>query len=261
MQSDILLKIPPHGVLQHDDLAAAPQRIALTGVIAVIGCDGAGKSTLTGDLYASLCDDHVTKRLYLGQDSGNILQAVLSVPLIGPMLGRYLSRRSKRAHGRGDQPARPDALTALVVHLLSRWRYSKFRRMLALQRQGAIVIVDRYPQAEATGFYFDGPGLALADNMSRFVRWLAVREQKLYREMATYVPALLIRLNIDAETAYARKPDHRLKVLREKARVLPTLAFNAAPLLDLDATDPYAQVLRTATEAAKAALGRGETLH
>src|SRR3546814_20445789 len=72
--------------------------------------------------------------------------------------------------------------------------------------------------------------------------------------MASQVPALLIRLNIDADTAHARKPDHKLAMLRDKVRVIPTLNFNGANILDLDGRDPYPQVLQAALTAARAVI-------
>ena len=86
----------------------------------------------------------------------------MNLALIGPAIGRFLVRRSRRAHTESGKPADPDALTALIVYLLSRWRHRKFRQMLALQRTGAVIIADRYPQAEVAGFYFDGPGIRRA---------------------------------------------------------------------------------------------------
>lgn len=221
----------------------------LGGVIAVVGCDGAGKSTLAADLHAELQKHAATEFLYLGQDSGNILRSILRLPLIGPAIGRYLVHRSQRAHGEKDKSASPDTVTALVVHLLSRWRRRKFRRMLALSRRGVIIVTDRYPQAQVPGFYFDGPGLVAKEDSSALVRWLAAREQHIYEDMARHVPALLIRLNVDAETAHARKPDHKLAMLQDKVRVVPTLTFNGARIVDLDATAPYAGVLREALAA------------
>lgn len=223
-------------------------------IIAVVGCDGSGKSTLSADLFAQLSEERSTELLYLGQGSGNILTWVRGIPLIGEALGRYLQSRSKRAHAKDDKPASPDITTALVIYLLSRWRHHKFRRMLALCRRGRLVIADRYPQAEAAGFYFDGPGLTITGATKGFVRWLAQRELSLYQRMASHVPALLIRLNIDAETAHTRKPDHKLSMLREKVTVIPTLNFNGAHILDLDGRTPYPQVLQAALTATHAAL-------
>lgn len=226
----------------------------LAGVIAVVGCDGSGKSTLTADLFAQLRDEQPTELLYLGQSSGNIADWIRGLPLIGAAFGRYLVRKAERAHAKDKTSASPDIPTALVIHLLSRWRRHKFRRMLALDRRGVLVIADRYPQAEAPGFYFDGPGLTANGAKNPFVRWLAARELRLYQRMADHVPALVIRLNIDAETAHARKPDHKLSMLQDKVTVIPTLHFNSARILDLNGCDPYPQVLQAALSAARAAI-------
>ncbi len=222
----------------------------LARVIAVVGCDGAGKSTLCNDLMAEFGGAGRVEFLYLGQSSGNIATAIRSLPLIGPACGRYLARRATRAHQ--HQSRAPDALTAVVVHLLSQWRAHKFRRLLARNRRGVVVIADRFPQAEWPGFYFDGPGLDLRQTSGRLPRWLAARELRLYQWMASHVPALVIRLNIDAATAHARKPDHQLAMLQDKVRVIPGLHFNGARLLDLDASDPYPQVLASARQAVQA---------
>lgn len=217
----------------------------LSNVIAVIGCDGSGKSTLTEDLLKELhCQDPV-ELVYLGQSSGNIEDWIKSLPFIGLPLGRYLKRKSKKAHASKESKS-PDAATTIVIYLLSLWRAHKFRRMLTLSRKGTLVITDRYPQAEVPGFYFDGTGLGALNQENWLVRKLAAREQRLYQWMANHKPELVIRLNIDSQTAYQRKPDHKLKMLEDKVKVIPTLNFNNAAILDLDGTSPYQEVLDSA---------------
>lgn len=236
----------------------APQTPPAGRIIAIIGCDGAGKSTIAADLYAKVQKQQPDAELhYLGQDSGNILRAILTWPLIGSAIGRYLVKRSQKAHGSKEKSATPDTLTALVVHLLSRWRRHKFKHMLALSERGITIVTDRYPQAEVPGFYFDGPGLTPAKDMNGFVRWLARREQRLYEQMARHVPDLLIRLNIDADTAYARKPDHKLSMLQDKVRVIPKLGFNGAKIIDLDSTQPYDTVLAKAWDEVQHVMATG----
>jgi len=202
-------------------------QLSLAGVIAVVGCDGSGKSTLTADLVSHLA------------------------------IGRFLKRRSERAHAEDGSPASPDIPTALAVYLLSRWRYRKFQRLLALNRRGVTVVTDRYPQSEVPGFYFDGPGLTMTGTTKTVVRWLASREARLYQYMANHVPALVIRLNIDVETAYIRKPDHKLSMLCDKVKVIPTLTFNGALICDLEGKAPYREVLRQALGAAQLAIAEG----
>jgi hypothetical protein len=126
--------------------------------------------------------------------------------------------------------------------------------MLRLTRRGVVVITDRYPQAEVPGFYFDGPGLGAVNAETWLGRKLAAREQRLYEWMASHVPALIIRLNIDADTAHSRKPDHKLSMLQDKVTIIPSLHFNGAGILDLDGCDPYPQVLDSALRAATTAL-------
>ena len=220
---------------------------SLKNVIAVVGCDGSGKSTLTADLITHLAQHRQVEWLYLGQSSGNIGEWIKNLPIIGASFERYLVRKAERAHGK--EASSPDTLTALVIFLLSLWRVHKFRRMLKLASRGVLVIADRYPQAEVSGFYFDGQGLNSANAKSWLARQLLKQETRLYQWMTSHIPTLLIRLNIDAETAHTRKPDHKLAMLRDKVRVIPTLHFNNAPILDLNGRDPYPQVLNAALTA------------
>jgi thymidylate kinase len=221
-------------------------------VIALTGCDGSGKSTLAAELVAHLRKQGPTEPLYLGQSSGRIGEWIHALPVIGAPLGRYLMRKSERVHDRPSAP--PGNVTALAIYLLSRWRAHKFRRMLAMCRRGVLVVTDRYPQAEMPGFLFDGPQLAKTNGGNWWIRRLRDHERKLYEWMAASVPLLVIRLNVDAETAHARKPDHKLAALREKIAAWPHLRFNGARILDLDAREEANTILDASLHAARAAL-------
>jgi len=190
--------------------------------------------------------------LYLGQSSGNIAEWIRGLPIIGARVGRYLVAKANRAHS--GNTSGPDTATTLVIYILSHWRAHKFRRMLRMTRRGAVVVTDRYPQAEVPGFYFDGAGLGAVNVESWLGRKLAAREQRLYQWMASHIPALVIRLNIDADTAHQRKPDHKLSMLQDKVAIIPKLDFNGARILDLSGLDPYDQVLEAALIAANAAV-------
>ena len=233
-----------------------PPSERLPFVIAVTGCDGAGKSTLSEDLLSHLDPGMPVQWLYLGQSSGNIARWIESLPLIGPPLGRYLKSKASDAHE--EKTHTSGMATTLVIFILSHWRAHKFRRMLRLNRRGVVVITDRYPQAEVPGFHFDGAGLGAVNDESWLGRKLTAREQRLYQWMASHIPALIIRLNIDADTAHSRKPDHKLSILQDKVTILPKLLFNGANILDLDGRDPYEQVLHAALSAASSAISPPE---
>lgn len=231
----------------------APAR-TLARVIAITGCDGSGKSTLAADLAAHAGVDGRARFVYLGQSSGNIKRALAKLPLVGPSIARHLEARAGRIHDPAS--SRLTSTAAAVIYLLSRWRAHKFRRMLRFARRGLIVITDRYPQAEIPGFPVDGTGLGAKPVVGRLGRMLARREQRLYARMAAAVPALVIRLDVDVATAHARKPDTPLALLRRKVELIPTLRFNGARILAIDARRPYREVLDVALAGATAALGR-----
>ena len=224
----------------------------LAGVIAIVGCDGSGKSRLTNDLLALLQDSGPVERRYLGLVSGESGDKIKDLPLIGVRLERFLAQRAHRAQDMKQKV--PGPKTAVVMHLLSWWRLGQLRKVMRLSQAGVRVIADRFPQAEVAGFRYDGPGFAVASNYSKFMQRLVEREWRLYKRMAKQRPALVIRLEVDAETAHARKPDHEFAELRDKSAVMPLLEFNGARICDINARLEYEKVLEAATAAVREAL-------
>lgn len=221
-------------------------------VIAIVGCDGSGKSTLATALVEKLAEKMPTQLLYLGQSSGRIGEWITQLPIIGAPFGRYLRAKAANVH---DYPSLPPGnISALVIFLLSCWRGWKFRKMLRKSEQGYVLITDRYPQVEVPGFRFDGPQLAKTVGGNHWVCLLRKNELKLYRWMASYLPVLLIRLAIDEQTAFSRKPDHSLAALHEKTSVIPGLSFNGAPTLELDGRQPAEYILAESLRSIQSAL-------
>ncbi|MCZ9274395.1 dTMP kinase [Escherichia albertii] len=221
-------------------------------VIAIVGCDGSGKSTLTASLVNELAAKIPTEQLYLGQSSGRIGEWISQLPGIGAPFGRYLRGKAADVHERPLMP--PGNFTALVIYLLSCWRAYKFRKMLSKSQQGYLLITDRYPRVEVPGFRFDGPQLAKTTGGNGWVKMLRQSELKLYQWMASYLPVLLIRLGIDEQTAFLRKPDHQLAALREKIAVTPQLTFNGATILELDGRQPADEILQASLRSIQSVL-------
>lgn len=217
----------------------ADRDIRRTPIIALVGCDGAGKSTLAADMSATIGANQATAMCYLGLGSGEIGNRIQQWPIIGKRLEVILSRRAGQA--RTKSAKQPGVATVLVILIFSLMRRHRFRRMLALQRKGVIVFTDRYPQNEVAGL-FDGPGLSAARAegflFSRLVRW----ERGMYDWMVSYQPSVVIRLNVDAETALRRKPDHKADLVRQKVEIASRLRFAGANIVDLNAMAPYQDV-------------------
>ncbi len=230
-------------------------------IIAIIGCDGSGKSTVTEHILAWVKRYGPAAKAHLGKQSGNVGRALTRLPLVGGAIDRLLRRNTKKVHARVDANLQPGLLPALVMSAFTVRRWWRFRRMLALRRRGYIIVTDRYPQIAIPGAY-DGPSFNLSRQGSRIVQWLARREHALFEWMASYRPDLVLRLNVDLDTACARKPDHRREALRRKIEVTPRLTYNGAPIVDIDANQPLDKVLAEAEAAvAKMMAARGHVAH
>ena len=209
--------------------------------IALVGSDGAGKSTLSTELVTILARQQKWPVVYayLGLGTGDLGRRIKAWPVVGPLLEKFFTSKARKTRTKGEKI--PGPVTALVVFFFSLRRAARFRKALDDRKHGKIVIADRYPQAEIPG-WCDGPGLSAANTSNRFIKWLARLERRLYRDMASVHPDLIILLDVDVDTAIARKPDHDPEMLQTKIEVLHKLSFDGAPLVTLDARQNYTNV-------------------
>jgi thymidylate kinase len=213
----------------------------LAPLIAVVGSDGSGKTTVSSAVLDFVRRYGAAESAYLGMKSGDVGRMIKALPLIGPTAEAYAQRKATQARNKKDKM--PGPFTALIIYGFSLIRMARFRRMLRRRRAGHIIVTDRYPQIDVPGFY-DGPGLSAARADSWFTRWLAKREYSQYAWMASHKPDLIVRLNVDVKTAFDRKPDHAIDLLAQKVAVTRELTFGGAPIVDLDSREPLETVLR-----------------
>lgn len=211
----------------------------MSALIAFIGCDGSGKSTLSQDMLKTVSCKRPAATCYLGLGSGEMGNRIKRLPVIGAAIERRLSQKATQTRNKDSKI--PGPVTALVIYTFSLMRLRRFRKMLALREAGVIVLTDRYPQTDVAGFY-DGPGLSAARAEGWFVSLLARKEREMYDWMASHRPDVVIRLNVDPATAHSRKPDHDFDLLARKVQATAKLRFGGAPIIDIDSTQPYPEV-------------------
>ncbi|WP_238936579.1 nucleoside triphosphate hydrolase [Pseudomonas typographi] len=219
----------------------------LAPLIAFVGCDGAGKSTVSDAILAWMQASRSTQSCHLGVQSKALGEAMVKWPLVGKRIARLIADNSPRVSPAFKKDGEgPSTLAAFAIFLLSLRRWRRYQKMMALRRKGVAVVADRFPQIAVANLKIDGPGLANVTYRNAFVRFLAGREKALYAYMISYRPDLVIRLNVDLETAFARKPDHRYESLALKIANVPKLEYQGAPILDLDSRLPLADVIAQA---------------
>lgn len=214
----------------------------LAPLIAIIGCDGSGKSTVSEQVLIWAREYGDAESVHLGKQQGNVGRAIANFPVIGNYLGKFIDKKVSKVNSNKDKNKAPGAIAALVMYAFTIRRKRRFNKMLKLRGNGKIIITDRFPQIDIPKTY-DGPSLSIDEEGSAFVKWLAHRELKLFRWMTSYQPDVVIRLNVDLETAFARKPDHKKELLRRKIETTPKLTFNGAKIVEIDASQPLEQVL------------------
>ncbi|EJU0167085.1 thymidylate kinase [Escherichia coli] len=194
-------------------------------LIAVIGSDGSGKSTVCEHLITVVEKYGAAERVHLGKQAGNVGRAVTKLPLMGKSLHKTIERNQVKTAKKLPGPVPALVITAFVARRLLR-----FRHMLACRRRGLIVLTDRYPQDQIPGAY-DGTVFPPNVEGGRFVSWLASQERKAFHWMASH------------------KPDHKRESLARKIAITPQLTFGGAQLVDIDANQPLEQVLVDAEKA------------
>ena len=217
-------------------------------IIAVIGSDGSGKSTLSSDLLKWLRFKLDVHEVYMGSGDGGsglfdrVRRAIKALVKAGK------TRPSGRKADKSEAGTLPKSFFSRLVELyqlpLMRHKIKLLRLSRRLNRRGSLVIADRYPQSQVFGIS-DGPKL----QDGRGFDWAARRELPMYEEAAGLGPDLLIKLLVDPQIAHRRKPDHDPATIQRKCEIIAHLAFPRSEVVEIDANQPYEDVLLAAKRA------------
>jgi hypothetical protein len=218
-------------------------------VVALIGIDGSGKSTVSAAVRAWLGSEVDVVPVYFGTGGGRpsllLLPFKLMVPLLTPLLK---NKPSGSSHGKVSK-APPGLLYSLSLAV---WALvvarEKHTKLLAARRgadRGLVVITDRYPQNEIVGFN-DGP---LLTRLAWTPSWLRAWEANAYGLAERLPPDLVIKLIVGPETIARREPDMDPEVIEKRVEDLPRLAFAGASVIAINAEQPLADVIRAAKQA------------
>lgn len=222
-------------------------------IVAFVGIDGAGKSTVAKDIYKWLNNKIECKRFYMGRGEGRI-------PLSMKVLNAHKQKEAVAKTGTASQTRSIQKISMFgnpikFVRRMLRMKAlldveinnnKKIRIMNRYRLNGGISIMDRYPQIELVGKN-DGPKIVeyreTFENkglIDRFIR----REAKALSIVRKVKPDVVFRLNISAETSMHRKPEQdNIDEFRKKADDLKNITFQEARIIEIDAQQPYDQEL------------------
>jgi thymidylate kinase len=221
-------------------------------IIAIVGADGAGKSTVSEELHQWLSWKMDSNRVYLGSGSGATGIGVKFLQFLASLVPSRETTIQTGTEGKTAETPRnslPREIGSCLLGLsIARQRHRKVLQMNRVRLSGGIVITDRYPQDQFKGIY-DGPSIYRGENDSNIRRFFAAREAKKYRQITDIYPDIVIKLHIPVEAAHSRKPDHDLENIRKKIAITRALTFPESKTIDLDASARLEQVLSIAKKA------------
>ena len=213
-------------------------------VVAVLGVDGSGKTTVTRTIRAWLEAEMDVMPIYFGTGGGRPSLILAPLKIMVPVAQRLMRRKPAGAsHGQVSDGAPGPVYACLLALWATVLSVEKRRKLAAAHRgaaRGAVVVADRYPQDQLPS-YNDGPLLPRLRSAPAWLRRFEARSYALARRLP---PDLVIRLDATADVLARREPDMDRAVLAARTEAVRQLAFPDVPLIAIDATRPLDEVIR-----------------
>jgi thymidylate kinase len=209
-------------------------RMRLTGggtVVALVGGDGAGKSSCARELKAWLASSFPTMHAHLGNPPRSLFTLIVGGAFkVENAVTRLLRRRRGSSH------------LELLRHLCTaRDRYHCYHKVRRFAATGGLAICERYPVPE--NWALAGPCITglLPQHPTALARWLQAGELWYYRQTAR--PDVLLVLKLEPELAVLRKPEEPDDYVRARARLVWETDWSSTGAYVVDASRSFPEVL------------------
>lgn len=221
-----------------------PMRLAGGGaLIALVGGDGAGKSTFVEDLHTWISSGFGAKKFHLGKPPRSPLTMVVSIlrrasVRIGKLANRKQLSGSSVENG---EPKFPGYLRLLLWVCIAYDRYRIYDKARRFAARGGLVICDRFPVPQIKSM--DGPSIALCLSTARrggLATFLLKLESQIYQRILP--PDVLVVFRLDPEIAVRRKPDEDASYVRDRSREIWHLDWRGTRAQVIDASQSREQV-------------------
>jgi thymidylate kinase len=233
---DVILKFSRriwHPLLRRGFRYTPKNRFANGGLfIAIVGGDGAGKTTVINELYSWLSDKFEVNKVHIGKPAWSWMTAAIrGILKIGTLLRLYpfegdVYEESLHQHGY------PWFIRTVCT---ARDRYLTYIQARRFSSNGSLVLCDRYP---FPGFMkMDGPQCEYAITNSKktnwFLKFLTNQEKSYYQQIE--LPDLLVVLKVDPEIAVQRKAEETEMSVRARSTEVWELDWEKLSAFEINA--------------------------
>lgn len=227
--------------------ATLPRRRLQRGgaMIAIVGGDGAGKTTAVESVYRWLGTDLDVVKVHLGKPRWSLTTRLVRTLLKAArtVTGTpYVDWASVLYEGYNQVNGLVGTCLALRALCLARDLYWNYRAARRMATNGVLVVCDRFPLAAVR--WMDAPHidqlLRLQERPSRLLRWLAQQEKRYFQ--AILPPELLLVLRIDPTIAALRRSDESQQPVLARNQGIWTVDWAQTNAQVVDASQAAAQV-------------------
>jgi len=205
-------------------------------MIAIVGGDGAGKTTVIEKLYKWLSNDFEVHKFHMGKPKWSFLTIFIrGILKIGRSLGLYPFMRAEIKYTKdADQLTFPGYPWLVREICTARDRYLTYIKARRIATNGGLVILDRFPLSQIK--FMDGPQIARMTTkfpINKLVRSLINWEEIYYKKIA--IPDVLILLHADPEIATRRKIDEIAEEVHARSTEIWEIDWSQTPAIVIDA--------------------------
>jgi len=175
--------------------------------IAVIGCDGAGKSTLVDELVSWLSQSYAVLDLHFGKPDQTLISYIVL------RVAHRVDIVLKDHHGSIAKTTK-DFAAGMQQLFLAKDRYRALEKMRRAVGQGKVVVVDRYPHKAIKQMESMSHIEHFKDSDNTLLRSLAKKTASYYSSFD--MVGLLLVLKVSPEVSLSRRPEDDLSLLKSK---------------------------------------------